>query len=130
MYSPLQVYCASTHCTATKYGKMPASPTPCLYANSRRDACLPNPLPVCKYREMPASPHLLPVCKYREMPASPTPCLYANIGRCLPPSPLACMQISGDACPGAQFKGDLGEILALWSEISPYIGLREKWESP
>ena len=31
---------------------------------------------------------------------------------------------------GAQFEGDLGEILALGSEISPYIGLREKWESP
>ena len=31
---------------------------------------------------------------------------------------------------GAQFEGDLGEILALWAEISPYIGLREKWESP
>ena len=30
---------------------------------------------------------------------------------------------------GAQFKGDLGEILALGTEISPYIGLREKWES-
>ena len=32
--------------------------------------------------------------------------------------------------PGAQFEGDLGEILALGAEISPYIGLREKWESP
>ena len=31
---------------------------------------------------------------------------------------------------GAQFEGDLGEILALGAEISPYIGLREKWESP
>ena len=30
---------------------------------------------------------------------------------------------------GAQFEGDLGEILALGAEISPYIGLREKWES-
>ena len=28
--------------------------------------------------------------------------------------------------PGAQFEGDLGEILALGAEISPYIGLREK----
>ena len=26
---------------------------------------------------------------------------------------------------GAQFEGDLGEILALGAEISPYIGLRE-----
>ena len=31
---------------------------------------------------------------------------------------------------GAQFEGDLGEILTLGVEISPYIGLREKWESP
>ena len=31
---------------------------------------------------------------------------------------------------GAQFEGDLGEILALGAEISPYIGLRDKWESP
>ena len=31
---------------------------------------------------------------------------------------------------GAQFEGNLGEILALGAEISPYIGLREKWESP
>ena len=31
---------------------------------------------------------------------------------------------------GAQFEGYLGEILALGAEISPYIGLREKWESP
>ena len=31
---------------------------------------------------------------------------------------------------GAQFEGDLGEILALGPEISPYIGLREKCESP
>ena len=31
---------------------------------------------------------------------------------------------------GAQLDGDLGEILALGAEISPYIGLREKWESP
>ena len=31
---------------------------------------------------------------------------------------------------GAQFEGDLREILALGAEISPYIGLREKWESP
>ena len=31
---------------------------------------------------------------------------------------------------GAQFEGDLGEILALGAEISPYIGLREKLESP
>ena len=30
---------------------------------------------------------------------------------------------------GAQFEGDLGEILALGAEISPYSGLREKWES-
>ena len=30
---------------------------------------------------------------------------------------------------GAQFEGDLGEILALRAKISPYIGLREKWES-
>ena len=32
-------------------------------------------------------------------------------------------------CAGAQFEGDLGEILALGAEILPYIGLREKWES-
>ena len=32
--------------------------------------------------------------------------------------------------PGAQFEGNLGEILALWAEISPNIGLREKWKSP
>ena len=31
---------------------------------------------------------------------------------------------------GAQFEGDLGKILALGAEISPYIDLREKWESP
>ena len=31
---------------------------------------------------------------------------------------------------GVQFEGDLGEILALGAEISPCIGLREKWESP
>ena len=30
----------------------------------------------------------------------------------------------------AQFEGDLGEILALVAKILPYIGLREKWESP
>ena len=34
------------------------------------------------------------------------------------------------AIAGAQFAGDLGEILALGAKISPYIGLREKWESP
>ena len=28
-----------------------------------------------------------------------------------------------------QFEGDLGEILALRSEMLLYIGLREKWES-
>ena len=27
---------------------------------------------------------------------------------------------------GAQFEGNLGEILALGAEISPYTGLREK----
>ena len=31
---------------------------------------------------------------------------------------------------GAQFEGNLGKILALRAEISPYIGLREKWDSP
>ena len=31
---------------------------------------------------------------------------------------------------GAQFEGDLGEILALGAEISPYVGLMEKWGSP
>ena len=31
---------------------------------------------------------------------------------------------------GVQFQGDLGEILAQGAKISPYIGLREKWESP
>ena len=30
----------------------------------------------------------------------------------------------------AQLEGDLGEILALGGEIWPYIGLREKLESP
>ena len=30
---------------------------------------------------------------------------------------------------GAQFEGDLGKILAIGAEISPYIGLGEKWES-
>ena len=30
---------------------------------------------------------------------------------------------------GAQFEGDLGEILVLGADISPYIGLRKKWES-
>ena len=38
--------------------------------------------------------------------------------------------ICGNMYSGAQFEGDLGEILALGAEISPYIGLREKWESP
>ena len=39
---------------------------------------------------------------------------------------VACFRfLSGD-----QFEGDLGEILALGAEISPYIGLGEKWESP
>ena len=33
-----------------------------------------------------------------------------------------------DQLPGAQFEGDLGEILVLGTEISPYIGLREKWD--
>ena len=31
---------------------------------------------------------------------------------------------------GAQFEGNLGKILAPGAEILPYIGLREKWESP
>ena len=35
-----------------------------------------------------------------------------------------------DMNSGAQFEGDLGEILALGAEISPYISHREKWESP
>ena len=35
-----------------------------------------------------------------------------------------------DRGTGVQFEGDLGEIHALGAEISPYIGLREKWESP
>ena len=35
-----------------------------------------------------------------------------------------------DIKAGAQFEGDLCEILALGAEISPYIGLKEKWESP
>ena len=38
--------------------------------------------------------------------------------------------ISISECSGAQFEGDLGEILTQGAEISPYIGLREKWESP
>ena len=32
--------------------------------------------------------------------------------------------------PGVQFEGDLGKILTLGAEILPYIGLREKWDSP
>ena len=32
--------------------------------------------------------------------------------------------------PGVQLEGDLGEILVLGAEISPCIGLREKWEFP
>ena len=40
------------------------------------------------------------------------------------------MKVKSTRCAGAQFEGDLGEILALGAEISPYIGLREKWESP
>ena len=36
----------------------------------------------------------------------------------------------GCSLAGAQFEGDLGEILALGAEISPFIGLREKCESP
>ena len=39
-----------------------------------------------------------------------------------------CLNLQYEA--GAQFEGDLGEILALGAEISPYFGLREKWESP
>ena len=39
-------------------------------------------------------------------------------------------RISFAVTAGAQFEGDLGEILALGAEISPYTGLREKWESP
>ena len=39
-------------------------------------------------------------------------------------------QMQHDAAAGAQFEGDLGKILAQGAEISPYIGLREKWESP
>ena len=31
---------------------------------------------------------------------------------------------------GVKLGGDLGEIIALGSEISPLNGLREKWESP
>ena len=31
---------------------------------------------------------------------------------------------------GAQFEDGLGEILTQGAEISPCIGLREKWESP
>ena len=38
--------------------------------------------------------------------------------------------VSIEGQSGAQFEGNLGEILALGAEISPYIGLREKWESP
>ena len=30
----------------------------------------------------------------------------------------------------APFEGDLGEILAIGPEILPFIGVREKWESP
>ena len=43
-------------------------------------------------------------------------------------SNLFSYQVSQGA--GAQFEGDLGEILVLGAEISPYTGLREKWESP
>ena len=41
-----------------------------------------------------------------------------------------CMEVYSIVHSGAQFEGDLGEILALGAEISPCIGLREKWESP
>ena len=40
------------------------------------------------------------------------------------------MRLSSRMAAGAQFEGDLGEIFALGAEISPYISLREKWESP
>ena len=40
------------------------------------------------------------------------------------------MDIVPAKCSGAQFEGDLGEIFAIGAEISPYFGLREKWESP
>ena len=46
---------------------------------------------------------------------------------------LTCISSAGNfklTSPGAQFEGDLGEILAIVAEILPYIGLREKWESP
>ena len=40
------------------------------------------------------------------------------------------MLVNSESYAGAQFEGDLGVILALGAEISSYIGLREKWESP
>ena len=43
---------------------------------------------------------------------------------------MYCMFALSFVPSGAQFEGDLGEILALGAEILPYIGLREKWESP
>ena len=46
-------------------------------------------------------------------------------------SKYECFLVSGSQdIAGAQFEGDLGEVLALGAEISPCIGLREKWESP
>ena len=42
----------------------------------------------------------------------------------------SCFELKFINNSGAQFEGDLGEILALGAEISPYFGLREKWESP
>ena len=43
---------------------------------------------------------------------------------------LCCLPTASENIAGAQFEGDLGEILALGAKISPYTGLREKWESP
>ena len=51
-----------------------------------------------------------------------TPILVVVSGRNLNSSKLS--------CPGAQLEGNLGKILALGAKILPYIGLREKWESP
>ena len=36
------------------------------------------------------------------------------------------LRVASHIYAGAQFEGDLGEILALGAEISPYNGLREK----
>ena len=45
-------------------------------------------------------------------------------------APMTLSKFTSSLEPGAQFGGDLGEILTLGVDILPYIGLGEKWESP